>query len=397
MTIVTSYNTCESLALQSPDLEKPNLCNPAAGHYFFPNEWHPRTISPHYAPQKGGIHITTGGERFFFNAITCTNPRHFFLNIDIDSHIKAYVDINILFLVISNSQEEYIDLIEKNNNCEIYNKINESTHLSETWKSYYLKNLTGYSNIYYRHKIHFINCKGCNPFISYHLPQEKRAFDTLQHLAREGKLLSICHSITDLTFINWQEIAEIDTSNIENYSPLHFRFASIPTSPIRIIRTPALGPSTRFVSWLYTPLTEEKREELQTLKNRVFQASKTSYTQGEFIAFISRTRMQNNTEPATNSPSRMSDCISALPLWEQFVKTHLIGNQQLGEFLCIQQYFDVDRFKRIPIETITRYVVINYPLSTQAAGLLISIHPDLHKVLIPKRLGTATSISDSSK
>ena len=291
----------EELACRSIDLTRRS---PIFQHYTLPNEYGVRQVVPHFNPREGGVHLCTGSERLFFNAAQCPR-RDGFIGVDLDPHIIAYNSFNALLLRLAVSREEYQFLATLPGEpdtipwCErialLKSRVETCIELSSAWKGYYCNNLEAFAKIYYPSKLQFFELVEQFPddFIAYH--QDQEAFDRLHSYAKSGSFVFLYRDINKLDFINASSVADVDISNIADYSLIDLQFLERgdAASGIRIIWTSHHHDctNTRFFSWEHQQLTLEQKEEMQQLLSRLAaekQGREDTTSWGQYLYFQER-------------------------------------------------------------------------------------------------------------
>lgn len=356
------------------DVESPTCLHK---HFLVPNEFNPRAVIPHFKQSDGGLHLSVGTERFFSNAALCPYQREGFIGIDCDSHVKAYNDFNIFLLRVSEDQAQYCQLATlpepekwQERMGQLQDKINAGQFSCELQR-YYKHHLESFARIFYPAKCLFMRSLS-TPFgmelLDYH-NRDKEAFAKLQMLARSGKLISLCRDINALEVFSPQSVAEIDISNIHDYSWLDFRWepssAQYPAVPVRVIWTRGIGhgsnaiAATKFFSFDYTALDAAGRDQLELLKGKMKQMGIDSIV-GQVacarIPFHGNTverNLSNLRQPVFVSYSRES-----WALFEDYARHYLFGNEAIGFFDTYHWTWPqtVNRLNAVSDELLERYL-----------------------------------------
>lgn len=249
--------------------------------FLEPNETEPEKIKPHLDRMAPGIIVSTGTERSFFDLLLSDENRCSGLVIrDINPRAKAYADFLILALRLSNSREEFIDLLSSSysEDEKIKQKIQETT-LPNKLKQYYLDNFSELRFQYMKGSHIFrgrltSDSPGKNYFSAVNYFNHDDHFYKLKRYADNGKIIATVGDIGDLEFLREQPISVVDTSNIQDYIILNLRGARAPFQP-RVIWTGIheWGHASQWAwdyrSYVHEPLTTEQKEKIDTLFARV--------------------------------------------------------------------------------------------------------------------------------
>lgn len=325
------------------DLENPSGLHQ---HFLMPNEFNPRAVIPHFKQQEGGWHLCAGTERLFSNAALCPYPREGFIGIDIDSHVKAYNDFNIFLLTVSQDQQQYSQLAEQPASDQWQERVSQlhqlldASSLSSERKQYYAHYLESFAAIFYPAKAVFMNSVKSSlgkELIDYH-HRDKQAFKTLQTLSRDGKLGSLCADINTIEGFAPEKIAEIDISNIYDYTWLDLQWAQ-PSSAVHVIWTRGVGhgsggiPATKFFSFDYTALDRAGREKMEWLKRAMKQMGVEGIrgqTACAMLAFEAREAQQRLSSPHQAVIDSYSQ--ESWQWFQEYAENHLFGNETIGFF-----------------------------------------------------------------
>jgi hypothetical protein len=247
-------------------------------NFLDPNEANPQNMLKHLEDiTMNGYFITTGSERAFFLALLAYNKLSGVIVVDIDPKNKAYVDMNILMLRLSDTMEEYQDLSSPLSASEdindafikkqsyIISKLNKS-NLPEKAKAYYIRNFAELTKAYFQMSKHsWKTDEWMQEYwfseVSYYKNYEQ--FIKLKNLADEGNIIAITTNINDLDLakkLSDLHISVTDVSNIHEMVPLYLgKFAST-RADTRVIWTQPSGLSTAYYSFLQSPVKPEKED-----------------------------------------------------------------------------------------------------------------------------------------
>lgn len=228
--------------LQSQVCGSINLNQKVFMHYLYPNEGCPERAGEHIAMMKKGYILSVGTERNFFNLTMCDPGRCQGIVIcDVDPHVKAYNDFNVLLLRISKNFKDYQELAadfadayhERYFEKCLAEKLSlirsriKTSDLPLPMALYYLQNLKEFASIYYS-SIHPyvrepLSWKGFRSFDQVNYYKKPDLFTKVQAFAKNGKIVTLVQSINDLDSLRHLRIGLIDISNVDDYTYLNIR------------------------------------------------------------------------------------------------------------------------------------------------------------------------------
>ncbi len=317
--------------------------------YIAPNEWHPENVAPHLRDMPQGIIVTVGAERALFDLFFADPAKCEGLVVkDINPRVKAYIDFNVLLLRIAESREEYCALAKRPENDEalkfrldaIRAKIEGSQDIPLFLKGYYQKYLKDFAGVYYKIDKDWAYGSTCYPSmvdafseVNYH--KNDALFAKLQSFARAGRIVSMSGEINDLSPLQKQQIAVVDTSNVYAYSILNLqRYSS--DRPIRFIWVVGTGgryPSI-YNSIEFTPLNTEEREELDCIhRNLKAAAQKENSTQTEWVTILGWLLFDCHTIEKKGQPPASIYCRETLIRLREFCEKYLFEIPEVGFIL----------------------------------------------------------------
>jgi hypothetical protein len=272
----------ENLCCMDVDLRAKN---PFPEEFLIPNEPPGTGLQPHIDAICPGIMVSVGTERSFFDlALSDPTKCDGLVVRDVNPRVKAYVDFNVLLLRICNSREEFRELAQQRLNeytlepfiDSLQKKLAAAQDIPPSIKEYYQRNLRTYLGVYYSNSARK-NWARLQPgeydeidrlFSTVNYYENDALFTKLQQYAKQGKIIATVGSIEDLEFLHGQKVSLIDSSNIFQYVnldiPVH-RFSG----PTRLIHTEIgdniLAIPATYLSFQYTPLSVEQKEEMRQL------------------------------------------------------------------------------------------------------------------------------------
>lgn len=273
-------------------------CHRALGEFLVPNETGVLGVLPHLTMSELGLIVSVGTERSFFDLALCNPSKCEGLVVrDIDPHVKAYVDFNVLLLRIAKNMEHYEALStlvpdkdlppndyrkpfwdEQNylTRIKIIREITINADIPPKMKLYYLNYLDSFGRIYFKARMtrqnHKLECNRTtwreSPLfegVKYH--KNEHLFSQLQRYAKCGSIIATVGDINELNFLDRMNIAVLDTSNVDGYKILIPKTKSTPNLIVTILENP-----TKYKSYVYKSLSEPQLVKLENALSALAEA-----------------------------------------------------------------------------------------------------------------------------
>jgi len=278
-----------------------NLHETAGFDYLIPNELNPQDIAIHFARvqnAQNGTCVTAGTERAVFDLLL--GDFECVINIDIEPKVTAYMNFLILLGRITKDQdcEDFRSLAAAVSFDTIKDEIAQRISLSdmpEHMKIYYRENLERYARIFYSVPKNWTTDSSFSNVNYYINPVLLGKF---QKYAREGKFISICGDINDLTAFD--RVVAIDTSNIYFYNFINPSLSPSSDCPLIIWTCPKIRPhvgrggSTQmnwnFYSYRFTPFDPMLRGMMNQLIQRFLKVHRHKCLRGVFQNVITEAK-----------------------------------------------------------------------------------------------------------
>lgn len=236
-----------------------------------PNEY-PNGLSDHInLVKEGGIAVSCGTERSFFNLIATSRRINGLVIRDINPRVKAYMDFNILLMRISNDVYDYQSYLSQKPDLDWLKVKICHTPLSEKLIAYYLKNLENFANVFYgmaSQNWRYVKDDEILEKFAYHNTANYRLFNRLKNCAEWGKIAVTIGPINDLRFLKDYKISLVDVSNIPAYSYIDLRILGDSTPRVLFTRFDEHGRNSYF-SHTHQPISEEERVKFEDLLKRI--------------------------------------------------------------------------------------------------------------------------------
>jgi hypothetical protein len=248
--------------------------------YLTPNEGTPWGIQPHLDAMSKGLIVSVGTERSFYDLLLSDPEKCTGLVVrDINPKIKAYVDFNVLLLIIAESREEYCLLAQRPEASQmesriklIQSRIHGNQHIPPLMQKFYQENLNSFALVFY-------SASNITTLKSEYIEQyyagvcyydNDHQFIKLQNYARTGKIVATIGDINDLTFLGDLRVSIIDISNVPDYFLIDINGCNL-SSEIRIIWTLQNPRNTSYYSTLLPEqrLQSQIRPEFYQLTQRI--------------------------------------------------------------------------------------------------------------------------------
>ena len=260
--------------------------------FLYPNEKNVSEISKHLnRDSHAGVIVSAGTERSFFNLIQCEKCTGLIVR-DVNPRVKAYMDLNILMLQISESLEDYqqlssplltstpykgkngkpfsiskrthkkqvkttaatisksvyIELVAKEEyqarKADLIERIERSMLFSDVKRDYYIRNLDTLMQVFFA-ETHGWRLNKSFAVVNY--SQNNAQYLKLKRFIDQGNIITTIGSIADLEFIR-TPVSIVDVSNILDYVSFSFGFSPEALDfPPRIVWTRLVGFKEGFV------------------------------------------------------------------------------------------------------------------------------------------------------
>jgi len=201
--------------------------------------------------------------------------------VDINPDVKMYNDFNVLLLRLAKTREEYCQWTEilspmdaTRKSWETYQtevsarleliraKMNCSG-LLPALSTYYLQHLKTCASIYFEANAKWRKGPSFEDFAKVDYRNNEDQFLILQRYAQSGSIINVTGNINNLTFLNDQKVAVVDSSNIHNYAPINL-VGDANLRPL-IIWTSSIGSQTNYYAAPFVPPTPEEMDNFTEL------------------------------------------------------------------------------------------------------------------------------------